>query len=115
MKEDNKTISFDYNKIKKNILNIIVKIDGFYSDLNKKILYPLWVLILKRQSENRLTKALKILIENPATALLLNTILFAVVGIVFGGLIERVMLILSGLNILIFCIKILGWQDKLKD
>jgi hypothetical protein len=115
MEKNIKTISFDYNKIKQKLLNIIVKIDGFYSDLNKKILYPLWILILKRQSDNRFTKALKILIENPATALLLNTILFAVVGVVFGGLIERVMLTLSGLNILIFCIKILGWEDKLKD
>lgn len=114
MNENDKPINFDYKKIKAKILNILIKLDQFYINLNQQLLF-FWHRILSRQSENRLTNGLKILIENPATALLLNTILFSALGIIFGGLIERILFIISGLNILVFCIKILGWESKLDD
>lgn len=114
MNNTEKPINFDYKKIKAKLLNILIKLDQFYIHLNQQLLF-FWHKILTRQSENRLTNGLKILIENPATALLLNTILFAALGIIFGGLIERVLFIITGLNIIVFCVKILGWQDKLED
>lgn len=114
MNDTEKPINLDYKKIKAKLLNILIKLDEFYIDLNQQLLF-FWHRILSRQSGNRLTNGLKILIENPSTALLMNTILFAIFGVVFGGTIERILFIITGLNIFVFCVRILGWADKLKD
>lgn len=106
-------IVIDYEKIKAKALSILVRLNDFYLKLNQGLLF-FWRKALSLQSENRWTNALKTLIENPATALFLNTILFAVIGTIFGGLIERILFIGAGLNIILFCANILGWKDKLK-
>lgn len=56
---------------------------------------------------DRVAFALKELLSNPATALFLNTVLFWFVGSIFGGLINFVLMTLSGINIIIFCFTLL--------
>ena len=56
---------------------------------------------------DRIAFALKELLSNPATALFLNTVLFWFVGSIFGGLIEFILMTLSGINIIIFCFTLL--------
>jgi hypothetical protein len=105
-------ITINYSNVKKQLFIALGKISLFYEKINTNLLF-FWRRVLDRQSPNRITFALKTLIENPSTALFLNTILFAAVGYIFGGLINQVLFTLAGLNMILFCSKILGWQDKL--
>lgn len=100
-------------KVKQKLLNILLQLMDIYEDINKSLLF-FWREALTRQSPNRWTFALKTLIDNPATALFLNTLLFSFVGSFFGGLIEQILFIGAGINIILFCANILGWKDKLK-
>ena len=104
-------IVIDYSRAKLRLVNILKKMMGFYSDLNSYLLVG-WRWILNKQSDNKITIALRKLAENQATALALNTILFAAIGTIFGGLIEQVLFLAAGLNIIVFCAKILGWDKK---
>jgi len=102
------------NKKEKNkVLNVFLKILDIYEDFNK-FLHKWWVFALERQSDNRWTFALKTLINNPATFLFLNTLLFAGLGFIFRGTIEIVLFALAGLNIILFCANILNWKNKLE-
>lgn len=103
----------DYKKIKAKLLNILIQLSNIYEDINKSILF-FWRKALKRQTPNRWTNAIKTLIENPATALFLNTILFSLLARLFGGAIANVLSIGAALNIILFCANILGWKNKLK-
>lgn len=103
----------DYTKTKSKLLNILLQSLDIYEDANK-FLHKWWLIVLDRQSDNRYTFALKTLINAPATFLFLNTILFFVVGSIFGGLINLVLFAMAGLNIILFCANILDWKNKLK-
>lgn len=100
-------------KIKAKLLNILLQSLDIYEDTNK-YLYKAWLFAISRQTNNRITIAITKLLENTATTLFLNTLLFAFVGTIFGGLIERILFTLCFLNILLFCANILNWKDKLK-
>lgn len=103
----------DYSKTKSKLLNILLQSLDIYEDANK-FLHKWWLFVLDRQSNNRWTFALKTLINTPATLLFINTILFYIVGSIFGGLINIVLFTLAGLNIILFCANILDWKNKLK-
>lgn len=106
-------MTIEEKKLKSEILKILQHLGNFYTKLNQELLFG-WRKFLSKQSDNRVTAALKVLIENRATALFLNTLLFAAVGQFFGGLIGQIFFIITGLNIVLFCATILGWEDKLK-
>ena len=106
-------IKIDESKVKVKLLNILMQLTDVYVKLNKQLFF-FWVKIADRQNDSRWTFALKTLINNPATLLFLNTVLLAAIGIIFGGTIQAILYYVAGLNIIVFCAKILGWEDKLK-
>lgn len=110
MADENLTIN--YSKIKQQAVKVLVSISSTYELINKQLLF-FWRKVLERQTDNRITKGLLILIENPATALFLNTLLFAAVGHIFGGLISSILFTMTAINIVLFCANILKWKDKL--
>jgi mannitol-specific phosphotransferase system IIBC component len=81
-------------------------------DKINSLLMSFWVKLLDQQKDNRITRGLKILIKNSATALFLNTLLFAAIGHIFGGLINNILFYASALNIIVFLARILKWEDK---
>lgn len=102
--------------IKNFLLDVLIKLNTFYLFLNQELLFA-WRRVLAKQSDNRITRGFKILIENPATALALNTILFYVLSSILAGqsgLIGMVLFDLALLNIIVFCVNLFGWIDKLK-
>jgi len=102
--------------IKNFLLDVLIKLNTFYLFLNQELLFA-WRRVLAKQSDNRITRGFKLLIENPATALALNTILFYALSSVLAGqsgLIGMVLFDLALLNIIVFCANLLGWIDKLK-
>lgn len=102
--------------IKATILDILLKLNNFYTFLNQELLFG-WRKILSKQSDNKITNFFKTLIENPATALFLNTILFWIISSFLAGqagIIGAFFNWLAFLNIAVFLINILGWTDKLK-
>lgn len=104
------------NELKQKLLQALIKLDNFYVKLNLQ-LSGIWKVFLDKQSENRLTKGLLVLLKNPATALFLNTVLLSVIGLVLGSIfsetINNFIKLFISLNILVFCARILGWKDKL--
>lgn len=106
-------IKIDESKVKAKLLNILVKLTDFYIKLNQQLFF-FWVNVADKQNDSRWTFALKTLINNPATLLFLNTVLLAAIGIIFGGTIQMILYYVAGLNIIVFCSKILSWEDKLK-
>lgn len=56
----------------------------------------------------------RILLESPAIVLFFNTLLFAFIGNLFGGLVGQIALFLTFLNIFLFCVEKLEWIAKLK-
>lgn len=110
MSDENLTIN--YGKIKQQAVKVLIAVTSAYETINMQLLF-FWRKVLERQSDNRITKGLLILIENPATALFLNTLLFAAIGHIFGGLIASILFTMTAINIVLFCVNILKWKDKL--
>lgn len=101
---------------KSQLLNILVKLNDFYLSLNQELLFA-WRRVLNKQSDNRITTFFKVMIENPATALFLNTVLFWLLsGFLAGhlGIIGMAFSWIAMLNIVMFCVNVLGWIDKLR-
>lgn len=87
-------------KALKELYNVLSKL---YLAGNQNLLL-FWRKIIEKNPEKRWSIALRTLLDTPATALLLNTILFATVGKTFGGLIESVLFFVSMINIVFFCL-----------
>lgn len=106
-------IIIDTTTIKPKLLNILNKLNAFYLGLNQELTL-FWRKFLAKQSANWFTNALLVLINNPATALFLNTVLMAGVAQIFGGTIAAILFYVMGLNIVVFCANVLGWAGKLE-
>lgn len=91
---------------KKTLRELCSKLLEAYSATNRELLF-FWRKYLSKQSSNKLNNALRILIENPATALFLNTFLFYAISMVFGGVISVFFFYLSLANIVCFSLHIL--------
>lgn len=105
----------NYN-IKLTLFKILVSLNDFYLLLNQKLLFA-WRIVLAKQSNNKITYFFKTMVENPTTALPLNTILFYLLSTLLSGghgLIGMVFNWLALLNIVVYVANLLGWINKLK-
>lgn len=103
-------------EIKIFLFKLLNGINDFYNFLNLKLLF-LWRYVLNKQSDNRYTFFFKTLIEKPATALALNTILFYILATFLAGgngLIGHIFNNIALINIVMFLLNLLGWTEKLK-
>lgn len=95
--------------MKKDLLNIFTSIQNIWIEGNKQLLV-LWKKGLDQLPNSTNPKSTKnrllILLDNPAIALLLNTILFWLIGSIFGGLIGQIMFGATFINILFFCLQL---------
>lgn len=101
---------------KENLIKVILALNSFYLFLNQELLF-VWRKLLSKQSDNRITHFFKTMIENPTTALAINTVLFYLVSAILSGgagLIGQLFFLLSLLNIVMFIVNFFGWIDKLK-
>lgn len=102
--------------IKTILLKILITLNDFYLFLNQELLFA-WRRVLAKQSNNRFTYFFKTMIENPTTALPLNTILFYLLSSFLSGgygIIGMFFTWLAFLNIIVFLANLLGWIEKLK-
>lgn len=104
----------NYKTLKELLIKALTYFNQFYNLLNEKLLFA-WKFVLDKQSENKITRAVRLLIDNPATALALNTILFYLISVFLsgnGGIIGMVFMNLAMMNIIMFCVNIMGWLKK---
>lgn len=101
-----------YKKVKDVLKTLLLKAISIQEFINSN-LFLFWTKLLERQSNGRWSFFFKKMLENEATRLFINTILFFIIGSIFGGLINQILFLIACLNILVFLIKILGWKDKL--
>lgn len=102
-------INIDTTSIKGFLLSILELLNTIYLFLNQELLFA-WRRILDKQSDNVYTRFFRIMLDKPATALFINTILFYILsGIISGhsGLIGAILSWLAFLNIIVFLINIL--------
>lgn len=120
MSKDNKkdiTIPVSERKIKNELLKLIIKGNNFYLKLNNWLLV-LWRKYLGKQNNNRINNALRVLVEDPATALFINTVLLCGVSMIInwslGSVIAGYVNYLIMFNIVLFCANKLNWKKKLE-
>jgi len=113
-------IIIDTTKIREKALNILIKLDNFYVKLNQK-LSLFWRRIIPTDQDGLLGwffRFTRRMLDHPATALFINTVMLYFAGTVLGAFFsEQVNLWIKGfvgLNIFVFCARVLGWQNKLK-
>jgi hypothetical protein len=113
-------IVIDTTKLRKKALRILKKLDNFYLKLNQE-LSLFWRRIIPTDQDGLLGwffRFVRRLLDHPATALFVNTVALSAVGTIFGAFFsEQVNLWIKGfvgLNIFVFCARVLGWQNKLK-
>ena len=86
-----------------------------YVFLNQELLWA-WRRILDKQSDNVYTRFLRTMLENEATTLFINTVLFYILSSFLsgnGGIIGSVFGWLAYINITVFLAKVLGWDKKI--
>jgi len=110
-------IEIPIEKIKRELAKLLVRLNNFYLQLNQWLLIG-WNKYLDKQTPNRINQALRVLLNDPATALFVNTVLLSGISLVVNGIFGSV---ISGyinkvimLNIVVFCANKLDWINKLK-
>ena len=94
------------SKVRSNLSKLINIIYTFYIDsLTELTLF--WRRIFENDSR------IRILLESPAIVLFFNTLLFAFVAQIFGGLIGQALFIGAFLNILMFLFDKMEWIEKI--
>ena len=103
-------------QLKKYFFDLLIKLNSFYLFFNQQLLF-VWRKVLSKQSDNKVTHFFKTMIENPNTALAINTVLFFLISNILSGgygLIGQGFYILSLLNIVMFVLNLFGVIDRIK-
>lgn len=113
----NQEIVINLDKIKAALIKTLKKLNNFYLKLNQELVF-FWRRILDKQSDNGINRTLRILLDDEATTLFINTIFIGV--LIFLALFFRLdspiigyLQLLVPLNIVAFCLNII-FKDKLK-
>lgn len=109
-------IVIDTTKLRQKAIRVLLKLDKFYTKLNQE-LSLFWRRAIPEDKDGLLGwffRFVRKLLDHPATALFVNTVALYFVGIIFGSFFsEQVNLwikLFVGLNIVVFCARILGWN-----
>lgn len=99
-------ITINKSDIKSFLSKVIAKLISYYIALNKETTL-FWRRLFNGDSK------IRILLESEAIVLFFNTVAMAIIGTIFGGLINQILSITALLNILTFLIIKMDWLDKL--